>query len=207
MNKRFAIFDLDGTLVDSMGYWTTLAEEYLRSQGIERIPQEIKEQIEAMTLPESAALFTRYFQLEKSPRETAAEMYARMEAHYREDVPLLPGRQDYLRQLRETGVRMCVASSTAANLVENCLICLGIRENFEFVISCEQIGAEKDRPDVYLEAVRRFRAAPQDTAVYEDALYAARTAKQAGFYVVGVYDRHAADRWEALRALADETLE
>ena len=91
MNRQFAIFDLDGTLVDSMGYWTMLAEEYLRSQGVAQIPPELTARIEAMTVPESAALFAEEFPLRKTAREIASEMYARIEAHYRQDVPLLPG--------------------------------------------------------------------------------------------------------------------
>ena len=206
MNRQFAIFDLDGTLVDSMGYWTMLAEEYLRSQGVAQIPPELTARIEAMTVPESAALFAEEFLLHKTAREITSEMYARIEAHYRQDVPLLPGRREYLDRLRRDGVRMCVASSTAAALVELCLERLGIRDDFEFALSCEQVGADKDRPDIYLEAARRFGAAPEKIAVYEDALYAAKTAKRAGFYLVGVREKTAAGQWEALRALADEIL-
>ncbi len=72
--------------------------------------------------------------------------------------------------------------------------------------SCLDVGAGKDRPDIYLEAARRLSAAPAEIAVYEDSAIAMRTAKGAGFYGVGVYDPQGADHWEELKALADEYL-
>ena len=117
---------------------------------------------------------------------------------------------------------MCVASATAEPLMEACLSRLGVREDFEFLLSCETVGAGKRQPDVYLESIRRMGAEPSETAVYEDALYAAQTAKEAGFYVVGVYDgsvtychepddQEERDRmwnecWEQLKQLTDESI-
>ena len=97
---------------------------------------------------------------------------------------------------------MCVASATDRHLVSDCLKRLGILPYFEFLISCEEVGRGKDSPRVYEEAARRFGAQPGKIAVYEDALFAARTARQAGFYVVGVYDRGSKD-FEQLKQIRD----
>ena len=199
MDKKFAIFDMDGTLVDSMGFWKDLAAEYLRSKGIHEIPAEIPERIKPMTMSESAALFRAEFGLSG---DIEGEMNAMMDEHYRSDIPLKPGVSDYLRRRRARGVRMCVASATAEHLMEACLSRLGVRPCFEFLLSCESVGAGKDSPLVFLEAARRLGAEPSEIAVYEDALYAVRTAKDAGFHVVGVFDE-AAHR-EAARTIADE---
>lgn len=206
MNKSFAIFDMDGTLVDSMRFWKTLGLEYLGSRGIENVPREIMERIKPMTMTESASLFIETFALPGTPEQAAAQMNAMMERHYREDIPAKEGVAAYLEKMKKRGVRMCVASATAAELQKACLKRLGILEYFEFIISCEEVGAGKSRPDVYLKAAERLGAEPEDTAVYEDAFYAVRTAKNAGFYVVGVYDESARECWEEIRTLSDETL-
>ena len=179
---------MDGTLVDSMGYWKRLAGEYLETHGVLNPPKDILEKIKPMTMTESAALFIREFGLQGTPEQVADDMNAMMDEHYRSDIPLKAGVKEYLTRLRDRGVRMCVASATAEPLMEACLSRLGVREDFEFLLSCETVGAGKRQPDVYLESIRRMGAEPSETAVYEDALYAAQTAKEAGFYVVGVYD-------------------
>lgn len=101
---------------------------------------------------------------------------------------------------------MCVASATVERLVEACLGRLGVADCFEFLLSCDTVGAGKDRPDVFLAAAERFGAKPEEIASYEDSIFAVETAAKAGFYTVGVYDHNGADSWDALQALADETI-
>ena len=206
MDKRYAIFDMDGTLVDSMMYWKQLAGEFLRQKGVRHIPSNILEQIKPMTIPEAMELFIQAFSLEGTPESLSAEANALMERHYREDIPLKPGIREYLAALDCAGVRMCVASATAEPLMRACLKRLGVLDYFRFLLSCESVGAGKDRPDVYYAAAKRLDCEPRQAAVYEDALYAASTARKAGFYVVGVYDESAGDHWSQMKALADETI-
>ena len=201
MDKKFAIFDMDGTLVDSMIFWKNLASEYLHRKGVKKIPEDILERIKPMTMSESAALFRSEFGLSG---DIEAEMNAMMDEHYRRDIPLKPGVATYLGQLQEKGVRMCVASATAEHLMAACLSRLGVLPCFEFLLSCESVGAGKNSPLIFLEAARRLGAEISEVAVYEDALYAVRTAKDAGFHVVGVFDPSA--NWEAVSAISDETI-
>ena len=203
MDKQFAIFDMDGTLIDSMIFWKNLASEYLSSNGVRSIPADILERIKPMTMSESAALFKRVFDLSGDPE---TEMNAMMDAHYRNDIPLKLGVGEYLYRLRSRGVRMCVASATAEHLVESCLTRLGIRDCFEFLLSCETVGAGKRSPLVYHASAERLGTIPQKIAVYEDALYALQTAKEAGYYVVGVYDDSAVKNWQTIETLADEII-
>ena len=203
MDKRFAIFDMDGTLIDSMVFWKNLATEYLTSKGILQIPADILEQIKPMTMSESTALFRREFGL---TGDVEAQMNEMMEDHYRNDIPLKPGAWEYLENLHRQGVRMCVASATAEHLMESCLTRLGVRQYFEFLLSCETVGAGKRSPLVYQESARRLGTVPGEIAVYEDALYAVQTAKAAGFHVVGVYDDSAADSWQAIEQESDEVI-
>ena len=198
MNKPYAIFDMDGTLVDSMGFWKRLAFEYLESHGVKKVSAEILERIKPMTMTESAALFISEYGLLGTPESVAADM---------NDIPLKPGAQDYLTGLKNKGVRMCVASATAEPLMKACLERLDVLADFEFLLSCETVGTGKKQPDVYLESIRRMGAKAAETAVYEDAIYAAETAKRAGFYVAGVQDESNIDCWEKMERLADEVIE
>lgn len=200
--KKFAIFDMDGTLTDSMGVWNQVAEEYITGLGF-RYSAELMERTAHLTMLDSAALFVEYYKLPKSPEQAALEIDALMEAHYAADIPLKPGAQAFLERMRAAGVRMCVASSTAQPLIDTCLRRLEVRDYFQFLLSAEEVGAGKDKPDVYLEAARRLGSIPQDTLVFEDAVYAAQTAKSAGFQVAAVYDEFSAGDQEALKKIAD----
>lgn len=206
MDKRFAIFDMDGTLVDSMVYWKRLATEFLESKGVLEISPTVLERIKPMTMTESAALFIKECELSGTDESVAEEMNAMMDEHYRRDIPLKPGVTVYLEALQRKGVAMCVASATAEELMDACLSRLGVAHYFSFLLSCETVGIGKNRPDVYWESAKRLGAESAEIAVYEDALYAAETAKNAGFYTVAVRDDSNQPHWENLTALADEAI-
>ncbi len=206
MDKQYAIFDMDGTLIDSMGIWRNLGREYLTAKGVTDCLDEILEEIRPMTMTESAALFVSRFSLPESSDCVTEEMNQMMDTHYHKDIQLKAGVLSHLEQLRQRGVRMCVASATEERLMQVCLERLGVLSYFDFLISCESMGNSKREPDIYLESARRLKAAPEEIAVYEDALYAVQTAKKAGFYVIGVYDEEADHHWDEICNMADETI-
>lgn len=206
MKKRFAIFDMDGTLVDSMGYWDRVFGEYLENQGISGDIQELLLRTKTMSVLDGAVAVAQQFHLKQMPESIAEEFNAIMEHHYRDDVKLKPGVLEFLRSLKAQGVKMCVASTTCQSLIESCLEWKGIRNLFEFCLSSEQIGVGKERPDVYLEAARRLGAEPEAIAVFEDAPRAIETARKAGFYVVGIWDTGEESNWPTVQNLADETI-
>ena len=206
MDKNFAIFDMDGTLVDSMPYWKNLSPEYLHSKGIVDIPRDIREKITPRTVKESSRFFVEQFGLDAAPETVADEIHAMMGIHYIEDIPIREGVEEYLEKLKARGVRMCVASATVERLMDACLERLGVRHYFEFTLSCDTVGAGKNSPLVYLTAAERLGAKPEETAVYEDSCFAAATAKKAGFYLCGVYDPVSHEHWEELKAISDEAI-
>ena len=207
MNKSFAIFDMDGTLVDSMGYWRNMEREFLLSKGITDGLDAILEATKPMTLTESCTYFSEKCGIDCSPQQFIAEVETIMARHYAHDVQLKPGVREYLGDLKQRGIPMCVASATNKPLVELCLNTLGLQDCFRFILSCVEVGAGKNRPDVFVEAARRLGASPADCAVFEDAIYAVRSAHDAGFWVVAVKDEHNASCWDELCQIADEIIE
>ena len=210
MNKKYAIFDMDGTLIDSMVFWRDLGREYLTLQGVTEHMDAVIDQIKPMTMPDSAELFRTTFSLGGTKESIADEMNRMMDEHYRKDIPLKAGVKEYLETLYLSGVKMCVASATDKELMQICLERLGIDKYFEFLISCEEVGAGKRKPDVYLEAMKRLcsenEILAKEIAVYEDADYAIHTALEAGFYTIAVYDDSNKEKWELLKAQTNEAI-
>lgn len=205
MDKQYCIFDMDGTLVDSMHFWKSLGRDYLHTKGISP-DQRLLWMVQTMTMLESAIQFKETFGLSGSPEAMVAEMEAMMAQRYRDDVPLKPGVVAYLDNLRTRGARLCVATATAEPLAHACFARLGVDHYFDFILSCETIGMSKVQPDIYLLAAERLGAVPGEIAVFEDAPYAAETAKKAGFYTVGIQEPAYAEDWSAMQALCDEVI-
>ena len=140
-----------------------------------------------------------------TPEQLAAEMNALMHEKYRTTIGPREGVDAYLEALREQGVRMCVATATDSQLAATCLNRLGLMKYFAFVVSCEDTGIGKTSPHIYQLAAARLGAKePGEVAVLEDAPYAAKTARDAGFYAVGVYDPSSERRQQELREIVCE---
>jgi len=206
MDKKYCIFDMDGTLVDSMPYWGRLSVDFLNSRGIPGDFSDLMKRIRTMTTPEACVVLKREFSLPDTPDEIEEELSRVMRGHYERDIGLKEGVRSCLETLRAQGCRLCIVTATALPLVPVCLQRLGIMDLFEFILSCEEVGRGKDHPDAFLEAARRLGSTPQETAVFEDALQALRTAKEAGFYTAAVYDPAADDSWQECVRTADEAV-
>lgn len=202
MDKRFAIFDMDGTLIDSMPAWKSLGTTFLRECGIEP-PSDLRKKVAKMTMLESGEYFNS-LGIKGTAQEIAADLNACMERQYRTTIAEREGVKKYLEALKAKNVRCCVATATDLSLAKACLTRLGLMSFFEFAVSCEDIGVTKHQPDIYFEAAKRLGGKPCDIAVYEDVPYAAKTAKDAGFFVVGVFDPACEAPQEQLREYSNE---
>ena len=196
-----AIFDLDGTLLDSMFIWDTIGEEYLRSLGKEP-HEDLKETFMTLTLEEAAEYYREHYGVTLSVKEIVDGVNAMVEQTYRTKVTLKPGIAEYLAWLKENGVRMCVATVTDRYLVEETLERLGVRHYFSEIFTCAEVGFGKDKPIIYQKALEHLETEKRDTYVFEDMLFALNTGKTDGFPTVGVYDRHEAHQ-DDLKELAD----
>ena len=196
-----AIFDLDGTLLDSMFIWDTIGEEYLRSIGKEP-HEDLKETFMTLTLEEAAEYYREHYGVTLSVKKIVDGVNAMVEQTYRTKVTLKPGISEYLAWLKENGVRMCVATVTDRYLVEETLDRLGVRHYFSEIFTCAEVGFGKDKPVIYQKALEHLETEKSDTYVFEDLPFALNTAKTDGFPTVGVYDRHEVHQDE-LKELAD----
>lgn len=204
MQFSFAIFDMDGTLVDSMGYWDQTCEEFIHENGVDA--PGVIDVLKPLTVQQTVEYLEKELGIHVSVTEMSARMCKIMQAHYEQDVEIKPGVTDFLQALRARGVKMCVASSSPQYLVETCLAKLSLKEYFEFFLSAEEVGKGKTEPDIYYEAARRLHAAPSDTMVFEDAMAAGLTAQKAGFPVTAVWDTSGIAEWEAFHPLADHAI-
>ena len=179
--------DMDGTLLDSIPWWNRLALDYLAEKGVKG-PEDLNRRIMTLSVTQASEYLIEHFGLSESPEEITREMNARVEARYQNEIGLCPGAAEVLERMKEQGILMCVATATSLKLARPALERNGILHYFDFLLDCHIAGAEKTSPNIYLMAAERFRARPGDCVVIEDSAYAIRTAREAGFWTIGVYE-------------------
>lgn len=193
MKFQYAVFDMDGTLIDSIPWWDRLVPDFLNTFGI-RATAELNQEMAAMSMQESGIWLKEKFSLAEPAEEIVQELCTRIGKHYAEDIPLKPGVKEWLSYLKEQGVRMCVATASSAELGRPALVRNGILPYFDFMVDCGMVGVGKTSPAVYELAVEKFGASMLECVVVEDAAFALKTAKNAGFLTIGVYESSEPDQ-------------
>ena len=203
---KAGIFDLDGTILDSMPVWLNLGADYLKSRNIEP-PQNLREILKPMSLAQAAEYFRKKFGITETDSEIIDQVNKMLEHAYFNTVKEKPGIIKFLENLRAAGVKMCIATATDKYLVEAALKRLKLTDYFDFIITSKCVGAGKDSPVIYFEALKKLGAKIHEAIVFEDALHAIETAKKAGFIVAGVYDLSAQEDLEEIKNLCDYFIE
>lgn len=199
---RAFIFDLDGTLLDSMDEWDTIGYEYLRGKGVQHIPDTLRETIKPLSMAQTAQLFIDEYGICLPPQEICDEINMLVENMYRHEVQLKAGVKEFLRAHRH--IPMAVATATDRHLVEAALQRLGIDGCFRFILTSTEVGNSKQSPDIFLQAAQRLGVDIGEALVFEDALHAIRTAKLAGFPTVGIYEPCFEQEAEEIKRYADQ---
>ena len=203
MRLQSAIFDMDGTLLDSMPTWRELGPTFLREADIEATPEQLHA-LCTMTDHEVIPYLREICGLPWSQQEIIDQIIQRMETFYSSQVRPKPGLEKFLSILKMEGVWMYVATATHRRLTEKALKTAGIDQYFRGIITSADAGNHKrDSADIYEMAMRRLQSNKRDTVVFEDALYAIRTAKAAGFRVAGVYEATAEQDQPEIQRLCD----
>lgn len=198
---RGAIFDLDGTLLDSMPIWNTLASTYLRSIGCTS-RADVDAAVSSLSLPQAARYFQSAYGISLSEQEIVDGVNALIRRFYEQEVQPKKGVESFLQALAHRGVRMCIATATDAHLARAALLRCGLMQYFDTIITCSHVGAGKDQPLIYREALSALGTGKAETLVFEDAPHALQTARADGFFTVAVRDNSQPD-WPALTELAD----
>lgn len=201
------IFDLDGTLLDSLSAWKHSGSNFLRTQGITP-PEGLDEQLSTISLMDGARLLKEQFALPQEPEEILRLTLEPIRRHYFEDIPAKNGVPELLHMLKAQGIKLCVATASDRELTEAALSRLGLLDLFDFVLTCDEVGLGKRSSLIYEDALYQLGTAKSRTLVVEDARYALETAKRAGFLTAGVADPHTpAEDAQKIREQADYYIE
>ena len=196
------IFDMDGTIIDSMWVWRRIDVEYLNSKGFE-VPEDLKDIIEKMSYEEVAKYFKKRFDIKDSTDKIIEDWNNMAFHHYKYNVPLKKGALEFIKALKHKGFKIGLATSNCMLLVEAALKSNGIYDYFDTITFTDEVKVEKDHPDVYLLCAKRLQTLPEKCIVFEDILPAVNGAKLAGMKVVGVMDEYNKDQKEGILCSSD----
>ena len=203
MKLNYAIFDLDGTLLDSLPVWDNLGLNMLRALGYDPDPA-LGRQLKIMTMVDGAQLCKDLFQMPQSIEEIIALVEDQARLAYRTVIGMKPGVPAFLERLKAAGIPMFIATNTRRDLVEDGLRRNGLEHYFEGILTCPEVGeGKKEGPAVYEQSLLRLGGTKENTVVFEDAIHPIRTAKKAGFRVAAIYDPSSEGEHEEIRALAE----
>nr|WP_297275604.1 HAD family phosphatase [uncultured Agathobaculum sp.] len=202
-----AIFDMDGTLLDSMPVWKRLTQGYLSGFGV-TVTDEEYAACEGFSQPQVAQYFAdRYPDLPLDAQGIMKGMDALITARYETLAKPKDGVIAFLDGLRRRGVKMAIATLTARRHAEKALRERDMMDYFDFMLTIEDVGISKREPDIYLKSAEKLGLAPADCIVFEDAPYACATAKRAGFRVCGMVEPAYAAGENELRSVSDFVVE
>ena len=196
---RGAIFDADGTLLDSMGMWEDMATRYLLSLGKTPRP-DLREAIFHLSQAECADYLQRVYRVERTHDEIEDDIRDMIRGFYRHEVTAKAGAADFLRGLRDRGVKLALATATDRSVILEGLAHVGLLPLLDVVLTCGDLGVNKSTPAIYDAARDALGTRTEETWVFEDAVHAATTARRAGYPVAGVYDPFSDQ--EALKAVS-----
>ncbi len=201
-----AIFDLDGTLLDSMWLWESLADNYLLSIGIEP-PKDLGESLKVLTLKEACFYIKERFRLKDTPDEINQDMEKLLADYYSNRLQLKLYVLEILEEFKSRNIKMAIATATDEHLVSMVLNRYGIKDYFEFIQTVENVGLSKSQPKYFEIAINRLGLKSEEVWLFEDALHCIVSAKKAGLKVVAVKDKSALDDLEKIKKLADIYIE
>ena len=199
---KAAIFDLGGTLIDSMGVWEKIDVEFLAKRGL-TLPETYTQEVCSKSFPEAAAYTIALFGLKESAEDIIADWNRMAIDEYSRRIRLKPHAKEYLLFLKGRGVRLGTATALPRALYEPVLKHNGVYHLFDAFASVGEVSRGKESPELYLLAAERLGVAPGDCAAFEDVLRGIRGIKAAGMRAFGVYDRYSEKDQEQIRQICE----
>lgn len=199
---KAVIFDLDGTLVDSMWMWKEIDIEFLGRYGYE-CPDDLQNEIQGMSFSETALYFKERFELSMTTHEIK-EIWVQMSIEkYRSEVPLKTGAEPFLEYLRSMDIRTGIATSNGRDMVDAVLVSLNVDKLFDRVTTACEVASGKPSPDIYLKVAADLCVNPEDCLVFEDIPAGILAGKRAGMRVCAIEDEFSLDLTKEKTELAD----
>lgn len=196
------IFDLDGSMVDSMWIWKDIDIEYLGKFGIS-LPENLQSCIEGMSFSETAAYFKERFHLPDSLDRIMADWNRMAKDKYTYDVPVKEGVTELLAYCKENGIKMGIATSNSRELVEALVNARHFTSYFDCIMTACDVSKGKPAPDIYLAVAKALGVSPENCLVFEDIIPGIQAGLSAGMKVCAVYDKYSEHQDEEKRRMAD----
>lgn len=196
------IFDIDGVILDSMLIWEDLGGRYLRGRGLVPEP-DLNRTLFSMSMEQGAEYLSEHYPIGVSADELLSGLRGMMRDFYFDEVIAKEGVRQLLEDLAARGVRITAATSSPREHVTRALARNGLLPFFDKIFTTSEMGTSKHEPVIYNEAAAFMGTQPSETAVFEDSLYALKTAKTAGYKTFGVFDAHGESDQDEMRRTAD----
>lgn len=201
-NIKAVIFDLDGTLVDSMWMWKQIDIEYLKRFGLE-VPEGLSEALEGLSFSETALYFKERFQLEEPIEKIKEDWNLMARQKYETQVFLKEGVQEFLDFCKENGILLGIATSNSRELVDAVIRALDLTAYFSCIMTACEVNKGKPAPDIYLAVAQQLSVQPQECLVFEDVVPGIQAGKNAGMTVCAVEDVYSVYQREEKKQNAD----
>ena len=201
-NSKAIIFDLDGTLIDSMNVWSDIDKEFFKMHGLP-FEEDYQKAIGHKGLKEIAAYTKSRYSLKESEDEIVSIWLMMAKEAYSYKIPLKEGVESFLEYLKSKDIKMGIATSNSLELTESILKHHDIYKYFSKVVTVNELKTNKGSPDIYLHISNSFGLTPNECIVFEDLLAGIKTAKKAGYKVVGVKEKASLDKEKEIREIAD----
>lgn len=200
---KCAIFDLDGTILDSTDVWNQIDIEFFGKRGM-TLPEGYAKAIAPMGFERAAVYTVETYGLKETPKEVVAEWNKMSHGKFEKDVALKPGAKKYLEFLKNRGVMLCVATASQEDMFVPALKNNDILHLFDNITTLKEVSRGKGFPDIYLKSAQKAGFEAADCVVFEDLLEGIKGAQDGGFYTVAVYDENSHGDIEKIKNTADK---
>lgn len=198
-----AIFDLDGTLLDSMDVWSEVDRIFFAKRGIMAVPEDFVKMIAPMGFKAAATYTINRFHFLEKEEDIVAEWCGLAREAYADKIVLKPFAKEYLEVLKERNIQLAAATASDASLFEPCLIHNKILDYFDVIVTVRDVKRGKGFPDIYNLAAENMGLSAEECVVFEDILKGIEGAKAGGFLTVGIEEKHSASQKEEIQKTSD----